>query len=114
MFEVTHPITTDKSEYQPEDRITYTLPYCKTKDIPGTVMRSLNNGVRILFTQVESALPIGCHTVKNNDLIIPDYAEVGTYYLQGTAVYKINPLRDFIYTWRSEPFKVISPELIEK
>lgn len=108
---ITAPITTDKLVYKPGERITYTFSYCKTKEIPSVVMRSIVNGTRITFSAFQSNLAIGCHTVKISDLIIPDYVDNDTYHLEGSGEYEVNPIRHDRNSWRSNDFKVIKEDI---
>jgi hypothetical protein len=101
-------VTTDKAVYYAGERITYTISYCKTRKLPGEVLRSLVNGTRITFSTIESDLPIGCHTMKVSDLIIPDYVDSGIYHIEGTGQYQINPLRKYYNFWESQEFEIIN------
>ena len=100
-------VTTEKTVYAPGDRITYTLSYCKTRKLPGDVSRALVNSVRITFTNVTSDLAVGCHTIRISDLVIPDYIDAGTYHIEGSGLYQINPIRKFLNTWKSNEFQVV-------
>jgi hypothetical protein len=103
---VTKPVTVNSEVYHPGERLTYTLSYCKTRKLVGNVVRSLINGTRLTFTTVQSDLPVGCHTVNVSDLVIPDYADSGTYHIEATIEYKINPIRTFEVYFKSQEFKI--------
>jgi hypothetical protein len=103
-------ITVDKKVYYPGDRITYTFSYCKTRKLPGTVVRSLDNSIRITFTSIESDLQVGCHTINVSDLVIPDYVDAGKYHIEGTGEYHINPIRSYFNFWKSEEFEIIKKD----
>lgn len=103
---ITSPVVTDKIIYDNGDRISYTFSYCKTRKLPGEVVRSLVNSVRITFTNVTSDLPVGCHTIKVSDLVIPDYADPGEYHLEGSGVYKVNPMMEYQNNWQSNSFQI--------
>jgi hypothetical protein len=100
------PVTVSSLVYHPGERITYTLSYCKTRKLVGSVVRSLVDGTRLTFTTVQSDLPVGCHTINVSDLVIPDYVDSGTYHIEATAEYKINPARTFEVYFKSQEFKI--------
>ena len=104
---LTGSVTTDKTIYRPGDRLTYYLPYCKTKDIPGTVYRTLVNSVKISFTTVQSNLPMGCHTVAISELVIPDYVDTGIYHIEGDGERVANPLVKVYTHWKTNDFKIV-------
>lgn len=106
----TKDTTVEKTIYHPGDRITYTISYCKKKAIVGTVYRSLLNGTRTSFTPMTNTLPAGCRTTKVSDLIIPTYTESGRYHLEATIEYKLNPIRKFSTSWKSQEFDIINNE----
>ena len=104
-------IQLDKKIYKRGDRITYTLDYCKYRNAPATVSRALVNSIRINFTAYYNNLPKGCALVKNSDLVIPEFTDVGTYHIETTIEYQINPLRRIFKNWRSVDFQVVEPPL---
>lgn len=106
---ITHPeaVQVDKTIYHPGDLITYTITYCKSRNIIASISRSLVNSTRTLYTTVDSNLPVGCHTVAIAELEIPKYTDAGEYHLEATASYKINPLRVYNVNWRTVDFKII-------
>lgn len=97
----------DKKIYNPGDRLTYTLSYCKYRPIPAIVIRSLVNGTRVNFTDTSANLPLGCHTTNIADLIIPEYADPDIYRIEATVVYQVNPVKKVQFYWKSEDFKVV-------
>lgn len=107
IIEFNKQVTVDKKEYRPGDRIVYDLSYCKKVNMTGTVYRSLLNGTRTSFTPMTNSLPVGCRQVKVNDLVIPEYSDEGLYHLEATVEYKVNPIRTFTASWKSEEFKII-------
>lgn len=104
VIKFTAPITVNKKTYHPGEQIIYTISYCKYKNLPGTVYRSLVNSTRTSFTEMTNSLPVGCHTTKISDLKIPDYNDDGLYHLEATTVYKINPIREETVSWKSVEF----------
>lgn len=101
------PVIVDKQVYRPGDRITYTLSYCKYKNMPGTVYRSLVNSTRTTFTAISGSLPTGCHMIRVSDLVIPDYTDDGLYHIEGYTEYKVNPIRTIKSSWQTEEFMIV-------
>lgn len=101
-------IRVDKAVYSPGERIEYTFDYCKSRKGVGVIDRAIVDGYRITFNQITSDLPTGCHTVTSRDLVIPDFIIPSTdvYHLEGTAIYRINPLREQYVYWSSNIFTV--------
>lgn len=99
-------IKLDKKVYKPGDRITYTLTYCKYKDVPGTIQRALVNSIRINYTAYYNNLPAGCATIRNSELQIPEFADGGVYHIETTIDYKVNPIRHIYTHWSSQKFIV--------
>lgn len=99
-------ITLDKNVYQAGEHIPYTITYCKYTPKDGKVLRSLINGTITTFTPFTGNLPMGCRTMKNKDLKIPENADPDTYHLEATVIYEVNPIRNIYVYWRSENFIV--------
>ena len=101
-------IQVDKTSYFPGERITYTLDYCKTRNLIGIVNRSLQDTYRITYTTVNSNIEVGCHVVKVNDLTIPDFikGDGKTYHLSIMGQYKINPLRTQVVNLKTVDFLI--------
>lgn len=101
-------IQLDKSVYTLGERITYTLDYCKTKNIVGVVNRSLQDTYRITYSTVNSNIEVGCHVVKINDLTIPDFikGDGKTYHLEITGQYQLNPLKTQMVVLRTVDFLI--------
>lgn len=113
VIKLTGPVTTDKTSYHPGDRISYTISYCKYIDLGAVVVRSLVNGTRTNFTTQNSDIPMGCHTTKLSDLIIPDYLDSDKYHLEANITYQVNPIRTVQINWRSNDFKIIRLEKLK-
>ena len=103
-------VPTDKVVYHAGDRIAYTLDSCKSRYITGRITRTLVDGFRINYTQIDSQVSPGCHKTTFNDLTIPNFIPSGTYHLEGSGTYQINPLRTFVTHWRTNDFEVINKE----
>lgn len=107
-------IKVDKTSYKVGDTIVYTLNYCKYVDVPGELNRSLVNHIVIAFSDVNSSLPLGCHSILKNDLVIPGGIESGTYHLETTATYQVNSFRTMSAHWKSVDFKVVDSDVSNK
>jgi hypothetical protein len=105
-IENSQKISVDKTSYSPGDRITYTLNYCKTKTISGNSLRALVDGFRMTYEPIKGNLPIGCHTININDLTIPTFIPGGTYHLDMSIEYDINPLRSIIINYKTVDFLI--------
>ena len=103
-------VKVDKQVYQAGDRLIYSLDYCKHEAIPGTISRALVDGIRISYVAFYNNLPKGCGVTNNADLVIPEFVGTGTYHIEATATYRINPLKTVSTTWRSEDFQVVAKE----
>lgn len=104
VIEFNKEVKTDRTEYKPGDRITYTISYCKYKNVSGVLLRALVNGTRTEFTPARGNMDMGCHTINRSDLVIPDYSDNGIYHLEATAEYKVNPVRKITVSWSSNEF----------
>ena len=96
----------DKKVYHRGEHITYILDYCKRKKAVATLDRALVDGFRQTYVTIQTDLPTGCHTVRVADLVVPIFVGPGVYYLEGTAVYTVNPLRKQYVYWKSGSFLV--------
>jgi hypothetical protein len=96
----------DQKIYHPGDHISYTFSYCKTRKVVATIDRALIDTYRITYARIYSDLPIGCHTVTSNDLFIPEFiaGEGNKYHLEGTAAYRINPIKTQYVYFRTVDF----------
>lgn len=99
-------VKTDKEVYRPGERISYTVDYCKKRQISGLTSRTLVNDIRIAYTTITSDLPAGCHIVSDNDLIIPEFTSEGKYHISILVEYKINPIRVLRINYRTNEFIV--------
>ena len=98
--------------YNTGDRIVYTLDYCKTRNITGSVSRALVDDYRLTFEDVNSNLETGCHVVKINEIVIPEFTQPGTYHLEITGTYQINVLRKLVVELRTVNFNIIKSQTL--
>ena len=87
-------------------KLVYTTTFCKYQNIPVQITRTMTDGLIFQLPPMTSNLPIGCQT-RNVAVEIPHSLPVGTYTMQSTFQYKMNPLRDFVFTVDSEEFYVV-------
>lgn len=101
-------IRLDKTEYSKGDRITYTLEFCKRKQVPVVIYRSIVDSYRITYQEVVSNLTVGCRTIKAADLVIPEFIVGGghTYFIDAENEVRVNPLKTQRVHWRSVDFRV--------
>lgn len=100
-------IPTDKRTYIAGNHVSYTVEYCKTRPIVGSVSRSIVDGVRTTYPTISGDLPTGCHTVTVSDIKIPIYLASGDYHLEMTVEHQVNPLSTRVVKYQTEPFQVI-------
>lgn len=83
----------------------YTVDYCKYLDIPGTVSKVLVDGIFIPFAPYVTQSLHGCgtNTVSQE---LPNFIDSGTYYLDITVEYQVNPIRKIYYHYQTPSFKV--------
>jgi hypothetical protein len=105
---VTNPlnIKVDKEVYKPGDRITYTFDYCKDRDMIGLISKALVNDIRIVYTSIHSNLSVGCHKATIGSVIIPEYVPDGSYHLEVTGEYQINPIRTYTVFLQTVEFTI--------
>lgn len=96
----------EKTDYHPGERIKYSFEYCKFRDNPVTLYRSLVDGIHLTYTDVKNSLGTGCGMLNNADLIVPEFITSGTYHIAGKLEYQLNPLRKVYYNWTSDNFTI--------
>lgn len=76
-----------------------------TKGIKVDVVKQVQDGYIINYPQV-SYITSGGRQQFINSVLIPEYAQPGTYVLSVTSIWNINPIRKIKQTYISKPFKV--------
>jgi hypothetical protein len=86
--------------------ISYVLDYCKYTDVSPVVSRVLVDGQQISLTNPYGYLATGCHKDLVQTAIIPDTINPGTYYLDMTLRYTVNPIRTITIHYVTNSFQV--------
>jgi len=104
ILETYSPINVNKSVYQPGETLTYTIQYCKNKNIQGSVARFLlregNISPEEEYPTVTNIDPVGCRD-QNYDLQLPKDLPDGEYKLY------------MIYSFRQSSFREVDRYYIE-
>jgi hypothetical protein len=106
LYLVIYPVTIMKPNVQPYpinsptvevgETIYFTADYCKYKQIPATINRTLINNSIIFITEQHTNLPAGCNK-QNVPVQVPLFTPPGEYYIQSVINYKVNALREKSY-----------------
>ena len=87
----------------------YEIDFCSYSNTPATLSRRLVNGVIFTLPTITTFPDKGCRKDVVATTVIPETLPQGMYYLEVTAIHKVNPLRTITVTWRTEEFHVIRP-----
>lgn len=96
-----------KNEYRANEMVLARLDFCKNRELVARVQWHLVDTYLTIFPARESSLPVGCEDVIIELERIPEEAHAGQYYIEGTVTYKINDLREMVYTLKTETFSVV-------
>lgn len=92
-------------DIHPGENIKMQIVVTKNLAYPIRVSRQLVNHYIYLYSETLGNNPIG--PIENTiTLSIPEYAEIGQYYIRSTYIIKVNALREIVYTHDSETFEV--------
>ena len=91
----------------------YTSDYCKYTNSSTIVSRSFVNGIIFTTPTITTARPKGCNKIVLG-IDIPKELPVGTYHLENTYSYKVNPLRTVIVKQKSDNFQIIESQATEE
>lgn len=89
--------------------VVYEVQYCKQLDIPAVTTKALVGDVNYPLPVGRSNVPTGCHTAINRSTLIPVGVPSGTYHLELTFTYQVNPLRSQVVHYESEDFTILEP-----
>lgn len=84
----------------------YRVVFKKNTDKKATISRRMVDGVVYNFPQIFPQNPTGQHDTSTF-IEIPRAIPEGTYILESTACYQMNPIREVCVTYSTEEFKVI-------
>ena len=83
----------------------YKMDYCKKTDLVPTVNRQFVDGLIYTLPVGSSVLVKGCRVITNS-IAVHKNLPPGTYYIQSTAQYQVNPIRTILYEYRTDKFEV--------
>jgi len=107
-FEVLNsPFPLVKKELKRGEAILYRTSFCRYTDISATIIQQIINETIISLPIIQAESPKGCFEKIISNIKVPSEISSGKAYLNITFVFKVNPLRDIIYTARTEEFTVI-------
>jgi len=84
----------------------YTSNYCKYMNIPAQVTRTFANEILYVTPSTITNRPMGCNIIHIS-VLVPQELPIGTYQLQQTYVFQVNPIRQITITEKTEEFQVI-------
>lgn len=96
-------------EVKAGEQLEYRVKYCKYRDLPATVSKTLVNGTLIPFTPYVSNLPIGCEVVVVYQEV-PLYAPSGIYHINVVSTFSPNPIRTINIEYRTPSFIIKGTE----
>lgn len=92
------------------DMVIFQTPSCKLLDVPGTVSRRFVDGVVYQTPSVPTSAGQKCNgSLVNIPVHVPNIPP-GVYHLEAELRYKVNPLREVVYRFSTENFRVIKQD----
>lgn len=88
------------------ETLMYETDYCKSVAVPARITRTLRDSFIMPLPPSSSNVPVGCGT-SLNVVAIPEFCNLGTYYLDVLWQYDVNPLRVVDYGFSVGPFEVV-------
>ena len=105
-------IKVDKSSYKIGDPVIVSNAFCKHRSILATTALQIVDGQIITMVAHQNNLPIGCYGVSKPFLsqatIIPKGIAAGTWHLEWTVTYEVNPIKTITYKRRSVDFQIVN------
>jgi hypothetical protein len=101
-------LQTMKPVYRHGDTFDYLVEYNKHTSLPGTAIRSFEDGFVYQIPEITTDNPKGHHSKINTSLIIPECLPAGEYVMKMTITYHLNLFRDESKRIVSNKFKVIN------
>lgn len=84
----------------------YEVDACKFLAIDSTIYRSFVDGLMFTAPPAPNSITVGCKKT-NVFLEVPKDLPIGIYHIELKIVYKVNPIHDVIYNFRTEDFQVV-------
>lgn len=97
----------DKTEYHQGEVFNIHLRICKNMDFREDVYGKFIDGVIYSVPENTSDFETGCYDTVISSVKIPDSLPEGSYYYEETVVYRVNPLKEVTYNFRTPEFRVV-------
>lgn len=106
-IELEQPYTILNEEVRAGDIVEYMLIYCRYTNADVSIHHQIRSDTALLpLTSLPVRLREGCgETIKS--VSIPKHAPKGTYILEETVTYHVNPFQDITLHFFSYPFEII-------
>ena len=86
--------------------VTLEIHYCKYTNMTATVGTKIVNEVVTTLPDMTVNNPPGCRIMKSQ-ILIPFYMDPGIHYIERKIIYRPNPVREIMVSYRTENFVVI-------
>ena len=86
--------------------LVYVTDICKFTDAKAVMTHEFINGIIYSAPSVESNVEAGCYN-QEAAVHVPETLLPSTYHMRIIVTYKINPLREITYTYKTEEFNII-------
>lgn len=99
--------TLEKDTYHRGEEFKIRLKVCKHYDLEEHVLGRFIDGVIFSVPDITSNFDTGCYDTFLTSVRIPSTLPEGKYIYEETVVYKVNPLKEVTYTFKTPEFEVI-------
>lgn len=103
---------TTQDTYHKGEEIMIKSTLCKYRPLPATVTMFLTDTISLPYPQKTNNLPTGCNTGKYGVVFakIPSIAPAGSYHLEGSFTYQVNPVKSITIPFITNEFTIIDFE----
>lgn len=103
---------TNKTEYHQGEEVAVASQLCKYRQVPATVMTFLTDTISLPYPVKTNNLPPKCRTGKEMIIMatIPSIAPAGSYHLDGSFTYEVNPVRSITVPFKTNEFSIVDYE----
>lgn len=106
IVEMKQPYEVLTPEVKQGEILIYKQDYCKyTSKVP-TVQRYFVDGLIYAMAEASPTLKEGCRT-NLASILVPRNLPTGKYYMRTIVTYKVNPIRNIIFEFSTDEFRVI-------
>lgn len=103
-----HNFQTDQATYHRGDTVYIHTSFCRNRAFEAKSSWYLVDHTKISFPDTDQVLPQGCVLDKMVAIgVVPAYAPLGLYHLEGASAVKVNNLSTVYYNYKSIDFSVI-------